>query len=283
MQTINKIGNSFWYMTPVSETDRPILGMVVGKEKTLIIDAGNSEAHVKLFLKMLEEYNIARPDFVVLTHWHLDHIFGLSSLTEAVSISSKATMKEMEKLIPLSWTDEALDERVKEGTEIEFRASCIKKEFGANRDIHITLPTVVFENELEIDLGGVSCLLKLVGGDHASDSVVIYIKEEELLFLGDCIYPDIFTSKRNYTTKGTRELAAFLEQFDAETYILSHWKPISKDEFNQEMQLLKAVAYYTEKCNGNADQIKWEYAREINRELNEEELETIEYFVNGYV
>jgi glyoxylase-like metal-dependent hydrolase (beta-lactamase superfamily II) len=202
---------------------------------------------------MLEEYNIARPDFVVLTHWHLDHIFGLSSLTEAVSISSKATMKEMEKLIPLSWTDEALDERVKEGTEIEFRASCIKKEFGANRDIHITLPTVVFENELEIDLGGVSCLLKLVGGDHASDSVVIYIKEEELLFLGDCIYPDIFTSKRNYTTKGTRELAAFLEQFDAETYILSHWKPISKDEFNQEMQLLKAVAYYTEKweCRPN--------------------------------
>ena len=28
-----KIGNSFWYMTPVSETDRPILGMVVGQEK----------------------------------------------------------------------------------------------------------------------------------------------------------------------------------------------------------------------------------------------------------
>ncbi len=27
-------------MTPVSETDRPILGMVVGQEKTLMIDAG---------------------------------------------------------------------------------------------------------------------------------------------------------------------------------------------------------------------------------------------------
>ncbi len=39
MQQINKIGNSFWYMTPVSETDRPILGMVIGK-KTLMIDAG---------------------------------------------------------------------------------------------------------------------------------------------------------------------------------------------------------------------------------------------------
>ncbi len=35
MQQIEKIGNSFWYMTPVSETDRPILGMVVGKEKNV--------------------------------------------------------------------------------------------------------------------------------------------------------------------------------------------------------------------------------------------------------
>lgn len=35
MQQIKKIGNSFWYMTPVSEADRPILGMVVGQEKNV--------------------------------------------------------------------------------------------------------------------------------------------------------------------------------------------------------------------------------------------------------
>ncbi|MBS4214650.1 MBL fold metallo-hydrolase [Neobacillus rhizophilus] len=282
MQTINKIGNSFWYMTPVSETDRPILGMVVGKEKRLMIDAGNSEAHALLFLKMLEEQNVGSPEMVVLTHWHWDHIFGLSALKDSVSISSKETKGEIEKLMPLAWTDEAMDERVKEGTEIEFCASCIKNEFVDHRNIHITLPQVVFDNELEIDLGGVTCVLKHVGGDHASDSVVIYIKEEKILFLADSIYPDIFSPKRNYTTKRTKELAAILEQFDAETYILSHWKPISRTEFNNEMQLLKTVADYTEKYNGDAELIKSEYARALNRDLNEDESETIEYFVNGF-
>ncbi|MCH6267732.1 MBL fold metallo-hydrolase [Neobacillus citreus] len=282
MQTIHKIGNSFWYMTAVSDTDRPILGMVVGKEKRLMIDAGNSEAHAQLFLKMLEEQNIGRPDMVVLTHWHWDHIFGLSALKDSVSISSKATKLEIEKLMPLAWSDEALDERVKEGTEIQFCASCIKNEFADHRNIDITLPQVVFDNELEIDLGGVTCVLKHVGGDHASDSVVIYMKEEKILFLGDSIYPDIFSPKRNYTTKRTKELAAILEQFDAETYILSHWKPISRTEFNNEMQLLKTVADYTEKYNGDAEQIKSEYVREFNRDLNEDESETIDYFVNGY-
>lgn len=39
MHSIKKIGQSFWYITPVSLTDRPILGMVVGNNKTLMIDA----------------------------------------------------------------------------------------------------------------------------------------------------------------------------------------------------------------------------------------------------
>jgi hypothetical protein len=53
MQEIKKIGKSFWYMTPVSVTDRPILAMVQGDSGTLMMDAGNSEAHARLFLDML--------------------------------------------------------------------------------------------------------------------------------------------------------------------------------------------------------------------------------------
>jgi glyoxylase-like metal-dependent hydrolase (beta-lactamase superfamily II) len=282
MQELIRIGQSFWYMTPVSETDRPILGMVVGAERSLMIDAGNSEAHAQLFLEKLADHQISKPDIVVLTHWHWDHIFGLSYLKNALSISSVDTKNEINKLIPYEWTDEALDQRVKEGTEIEFCASCIKQEFSEERNILITLPKLTFENQLEIDLGGVTCLLKHVGGDHAPDSVVVYIQEEKVLFLNDSIYPDIFSAKRNYTVKRTLELVQKLEEFDAETYILSHWKSISKAEFLQEINLLKSVAHLTEKCNGNAEDIRKEYKETLNRDLNEDELETIEYFVNGY-
>lgn len=282
MQHLKRIGNSFWYMTPVSETDRPILGMVVGNEMNLMIDAGNSEAHTQLFLEKLATQDIRKPDFVVLTHWHWDHIFGMSALKNVLSISSIETKKEIMKLLPYVWSDKALDQRVQEGTEIEFCASCIKKEFGEQRNINITLPLVTFDHQLEINLGGVTCLLKHVGGDHATDSIVVYIKEEKILFLSDCIYPDIFSSKRNYTTKRTVELIKQLEEFDADTYILSHWRPITKEEFLHEIQMLKTIAHFTEKCNGNVEKIKFEYSQVRNRELNEEELETIEYFVNGY-
>ncbi len=51
--------HAFSYITPVSLTDRPILGMVVGNNKTLMIDAGNSEDHAKYFIKeTLKQENV---------------------------------------------------------------------------------------------------------------------------------------------------------------------------------------------------------------------------------
>ena len=41
----------------------------------------------------------------------------------------------MRTLVSYEWTDEALDARVKEGTEIAFCADCIKKEFEEKREI----------------------------------------------------------------------------------------------------------------------------------------------------
>ncbi|RUL54662.1 MBL fold metallo-hydrolase [Lysinibacillus antri] len=282
MHSIKQIGERFWYITPISETDRPILGMVVGNNKTLMIDAGNSENHAKYFLEELSKRNVPNPNIVALTHWHWDHIFGLSALTDTISISSKETKTEMEKLIPLSWTDEALDARVKEGTEIEFCATAIKKEFVENRDITIALPNLTFEKQIEIDLGGIHCVLQHVGGNHASDSVVVYIREEKILFLGDCIYSDIFSEKRNYTINETLTLLDTLEAFDAEYYILSHGRAISKDEFYQEVTMLRTIAKYTAEYKGEQLKIMAAYKKEVNRELTEDELEVISEFVNGY-
>ncbi|OEH93101.1 MBL fold metallo-hydrolase [Bacillus solimangrovi] len=282
MQTIEKIGERFWYMTPVSETDRPVLGMVVGDRKVLMIDAGNSEDHTQLFLEELAKKQVPKPNIVAITHWHWDHIFGLSSLPEVISMSSVQTKAEIEKLIPLSWSDEAIDERVREGTEIEFCANAIKKEFVDHRDITITVPDLTFDKYVEIDLGGVTCVLQQVGGDHSEDSVVVFVKEEKVLFLADCIYPDIFSKQINYTVQKTVELLNMLETFDAETYVLSHTKMLSKEEFKSEVALLRTIAKYTDMLKGDQTSIQNKYAEEVNRELDEHELETIEYFVNGY-
>ncbi|MCM3027097.1 MBL fold metallo-hydrolase [Bacillus safensis] len=282
MQTIKKIGQTFSYITPISRTDRPILGMVVGNNKTLMIDAGNSEDHAKYFIKETLKNENASPAMVVLTHWHWDHIFGLPALPDSLSIASAKTRKEMEKLVPFSWSDEAIDERVMEGTEIEFCAKAIKEEYKNHREIQVVLPDVTFDRRIEIDLGGVTCVVQHVGGDHAADSVIVYVKEEKILFLGDCIYPKMYAEKVHYTVKEILRLLDELDAFDADTYIPSHQRPWTKKEFRQETDKLRMIAKFTDQCGGDKQKITKEYQHYVNRELKEDELETIAYFVNGY-
>ncbi|PJI10880.1 Zn-dependent hydrolase, partial [Bacillus altitudinis] len=180
------------------------------------------------------------------------------------------------------WSDEAIDERVREGTEIEFCAKAIKEEYQDHRDIQVVLPDVTFDRRMEIDLGGVTCVVQHVGGDHAADSVIVYVKEERILFLADCIYPKMYAEKVHYTVKEILRLIDELDAFDAETYIPSHQRPWTKEEFRQETDKLRMMAKYTDLYGGDQERIKSEYQTHVNRELKEDELETIAYFVNGY-
>ena len=282
MHTIKKIGQTFSYITPVSLTDRPILGMVVGNNKTLMIDAGNSEDHANYFIQKTLKQEKATPDMVVLTHWHWDHIFCLPAPPRAISVASAKTRKEMEKLLPFSWSDEAIDERVREGTEIEFCAKAIKEEYKNHREIQVVLPDVTFDRRMEIDLGGVTCVVQHVGGDHAADSVIVNVKEEKILFLGDCIYPKMYAEKVHFTLNEILRLLDELDAFDADTYIPSHQRPWTKEEFRQETDKLRKIAKFTDLCGGDKQKITNEYQKYVNRELKEDELETIECFVNGY-
>ena len=109
----------------------------------------------------------------------------------------------MQTIVSYEWTDEALDARVKEGTEIEFCADCIKKEFEEKaRNINIIPPALTFQDQMELDLGEVTCVLKHVGGDHAHDSVVMYIKRrKDIVFRGLYICRYFFLEVELYDEK----------------------------------------------------------------------------------
>src|SRR5690606_22010384 len=166
--------------------------------------------------------------------------------------------------------------------EIEFCAKAIKEEYKNHRNIIITLPDITLENRAEIDLGGVTCIVQHVGGDHAADSVIVYIKEEKILFLGDCIYPRMYAEKVHYTISETLRVLDLLETFDAETYIPSHQQPMAKEDFALEVAMLRTIAKYTEECNGEHPEIVKKYEDYVKRKLTEDELDTISDFVNGF-
>ena len=209
---------------PPGPPDRPSLCAVTGERGTLMLDSGASDAHARLFLDGLDELGIPHPRLTALTHWHWDHVFGAAEIGATV-IASALTARELKRLAIDDWDDAALDARVESGEEIAFCADNLKLELPAPRRVRIQLPELVFERSLAVDLGGVTCRLQQVGGDHSADSVVAAIEPDGVLFLGDCLYDDIYAPTRHYTTAKLFPLLDQLEQINrppAEIYVEGH-------------------------------------------------------------
>jgi glyoxylase-like metal-dependent hydrolase (beta-lactamase superfamily II) len=281
LQKLQRISNRIVYLPPYQETDRPILAAVEGEEKTLLIDAGNSSSHARMFLDQLEGLHI-KGDWLVLTHSDWDHVFGMSEIHIPI-ISHSITYNKIKEKQNLSWEDKYLDQRVKEETEIPFCADAIKKELGNQRDIYLPLPDITFDSRMTVNLGGVTCVIEHVRGDHADDSTIIYIPEEKVLFLGDCMYANLYSKKWSYTIEKTLQLIQRIEKYDAEIFFLSHHdSPLTKEEFRLQLQFLKNTAFLTEKYEGDQEAIAKELTKSLQRSLNEDEVETINFFVNGF-
>jgi glyoxylase-like metal-dependent hydrolase (beta-lactamase superfamily II) len=81
-----------------------------------------------------------------------------------------------------------------------------------------------------------------VGGDHAPDASIAYVPEDRVMFLGDCMYEDIYHGPNRYTTGTLFPLLDRLLEYDAEIYFPGHHpEPLSRAQLAEEAKLLKAI------------------------------------------
>ena len=281
LTSLNRISEHVYWSSPDSTTDRPVLGAIAGRQATLMVDAGNSPAHAGLFLDGLATLGLAHPKYLLLTHWHWDHVFGASAVDSTV-FASEETGRVIAEMAGLDWSDEALDRRVAAGTEIEFCRDMIKAELPDRADLQLRLVDVAFARRLEINLGGVSCLVKFVGGDHAADASVVYIPADKILFLSDCLYEDLYHGPAHYTTRKLFPLIDELMSFDAEQYIWGHNpEPTPKAEMATFVAALKTIGRLVERIGDKRDRILQELPGELNQEMDDDHIEIADAFLAG--
>ncbi|GAF08323.1 hypothetical protein [Paenibacillus pini] len=119
-----------------------------------------------------------------------------------------------------------------------------------------------------------------VGGVHAQDSSIIYIPDEKVMFLGDCIYQDFYSGEWSYDLNELTVLLDKIKKYDVDYYVTGHQDPKTHAELwswmdeliqigeivGEESSLDKAVARYNE----------------VQKTLpSEEQLEYIQNFVSG--
>ena len=221
--TLHQVSEHVWWFTPESRTDRASMALVVGKRQSLMLEAGASPAHTEQFLQALTDAGLPQPDYAVLTHWHWDHSFGISALDIPV-FAYRDTAKHIQRMMDYDYGDAGLAKLVADGIEVEFIREHIIIEMTdeQRKNLKLRMPEVIFDGELTFHLGGVTCHVEHVGGDHAVDSCVIYIPEDKVLFLGDCLYMTVYEEPRHYTRAKLLPLIEKIQAFEATKFIEGH-------------------------------------------------------------
>ena len=145
------------------------------------------------------------------------------------NIVSSKTNQQLKKLSLLKWDEESVLERVKLKEEIEFAYKAMKEEYSDFGQINISTGDIIFQNNLEIDLGNILCKVELVGGPHEEDSSLIYLEEEKVLFAGDAHSGDYYNRDGGIDPLKMKDYIKVLESIDFNTYIPGHNEPMDKD------------------------------------------------------
>jgi glyoxylase-like metal-dependent hydrolase (beta-lactamase superfamily II) len=195
-----------------------MLAYLNGDKIALAIDAGNSADHVDEFYNSLDTEGLRKPDFTVITHWHWDHTFGMHHI-HGLSIAY------------IRPTDHAYIRFLKKDDVY------LDREYADNKSIIVVPSDIQFKKELFINLGGITAKIFHTVSPHSEDTVLIYISEERILFLGDSTSEDFYNDGYMDTEK-LAALTSLIESIDCKYCILGHADPLTKSDL---LDYLKSI------------------------------------------
>ena len=274
-----QISEHVWYMPREEDHYRPALVYVYCGPKSMVIDTGNSPEHISDMYGYIRSQGMPDPSFSMVTHWHWDHVFGMSS-SPAKSLANSLTNERLINMQHWDWSDSALNSRVAAGLEIPAFAESIRKEVPMRHSFKVTSTDISFDSRINVRLEDLLIELHHVGGPHSEDSTVAYVTEDKVLFLGDCYQEDIYTGGGSIRLGELKLLLKRLEAFDAEWFIPSHEDPIHKEDFMKKMNEVVEIGEIV----GNADELaegKDKLAEARKRDLTEDEVYYVKRFVTG--
>lgn len=277
---LKKLSNSIYYLSNQNDKERPTLGLVCGDQYSLLIDAGNSTQHAKDFLLEIEKLHVPPVKYLVITHAHWDHFLGMNEFEATVIVNSQ-TDELMKKWRRYKFDDSSLNEYVNTN---QMNTMCMEiiKEGIPNRDsFKLNSPEIVFENRLTIDLGNKVCILEKISSTHTDDSTVVYIPDEKVIFLADCVYSTTTNSLFHYKQAMLLPMIRDIQKYDADMFLLGHESICDLDEMNMFWKELTAASNAVTSIS--LDHAIESFKVENNRDPNDDELFFIKAFVNDYI
>lgn len=152
-------------------------GGIALKNFSIVIDSTMYVKTAEVFRKNLENHFGIPAKFLVITHYHGDHIFGIKSFKDLCVLSSEMTSKIM------------LSEETSSRYAVFIKD--LAKEGHIGEDIEYVVPTLLFKNKLTIQDEDLYIDIFHTGG-HTAGSSFVNFPYEKVIFAGDLIFENTF-------------------------------------------------------------------------------------------
>lgn len=230
LQNLQRVTSRVWVhpASPHPADVQSTVGIVVGTDETLLIDAGNSPRlgnHIRQQLEVIGAPPVGR---VVYTHHHWDHTFGACAY-RAPALAHRACRAELLELAQKPWGQAYLEQAVLRDPARAFRYEAMGRSIKAWDEFEIVVPQALDTEQSPLHVGEVALEVRYVGGAHAADSVVVGVPAEGVLFLGDCFYPPPLDLRRAGDTDDLAMLAALITP-EYRFYVSGHDSVATFDE-----------------------------------------------------
>ena len=203
------------------------VGAVALKNFTIAIDSSFYAKTAQLFRNNIETKFKLPVKYLILTHYHSDHIFGMGPFSDVVSICSEQMLKNM--------NSKPIKERY-ENLLID-----VPKEDPLAEGIVFELPNIGFNNKIRIYDEDLYIDVYHLGG-HTSGSSIVHVPHEKVLFAGDLIFANAFPYAGDATADPEVYFNAFevMKELKAETIIPGHGAVLKgKSSLDEYLQFFK--------------------------------------------
>jgi glyoxylase-like metal-dependent hydrolase (beta-lactamase superfamily II) len=168
--TFEQLSPHTWAYT--AEGD-PNCGVVITDDGVLIVDATATPVMARDLIERIRRVTDQPIKYVVLSHYHAVRVLGASAFNAQEIIASRGTY-------------ELIVERGDADWKSEFER--FPRLFANAESIPgLTWPTMVFERELTLHMGGVEIKVMHLGGGHTKGDTVVWLPGERALLSGDLV------------------------------------------------------------------------------------------------